>query len=75
MLPLGLRTASGTIEWADAEVQELGADRVRFGVGQQPDGSSVVRVTGAPPIVEGADVTASDGVWTVRGRGPLELRF
>ncbi|MBN9106758.1 MAG: beta-galactosidase [Propionibacteriaceae bacterium] len=75
MLPLGLRTASGTIEWADAEVQELGADRVRFGVGHQPDGSSVVRVTGAPPIVEGADVTASDGVWTVRGRGPLELRF
>jgi beta-galactosidase len=81
-LALGLDTPVGRLEWASAELSEVGEDGLAFhpglGFPGRPGGTEVV-LRGAPHVEErvGVEVTRDGDVQTVRGTrpGPLRIRF
>ncbi|MDF2145585.1 beta-galactosidase [Knoellia sp. p5-6-4] len=85
MLALGLETGLGRVEWASAELAEVGTDRLVFhpGLGHEEDeAGTVVVLSGCAPVrPDAAHVVEQDGdrqvVRTVPGAAPerLFIRF
>jgi beta-galactosidase len=85
MLALGLDTDLGRVEWASAELVEVGTDRLVFGPGlghEEDDAGTVVVLAGSAPVQpDPTHVVEQDGdrqvVRTVPGAAPerLAVRF
>ncbi|MCW3158702.1 beta-galactosidase [Micropruina sonneratiae] len=73
-LPVNLATPVGVIEWADAELVDVAADRLAFGPGLAGDASSV-RLRGPVTAVEGGTLSVDGEVSVVTGQGPFVLHL
>lgn len=73
-LPVNLATPVGGIEWADAELVDVAADRLAFGPGLAGDASSV-RLRGPVTAVEGGTLSVDGEVSVVTGQGPFVLHL
>ena len=73
MLPLGLATPLGVLEWADAELAVVEPDRLVFGPGLAGSASEI-RLRGPRPSVEGGVLSGEGESWVVQGAGPVTIR-